>query len=141
MAYYSASESNEQHIMISYQWDSQDMCICIKNELEKRLNRKVWIDLENMRGHTMQAMANAIEQASCVLICMTSKYSQSKNCKYEADYVVQQNKPYVPLLMEKDYKPKGWYKMKLYCKDKKLNLIICLNFIKVRFNVRHKNVC
>jgi hypothetical protein len=48
MAYYSASESNEQHIVISYQWDSQDMSIRIKNELEKRLNRKVWINLENI---------------------------------------------------------------------------------------------
>ena len=106
---HSASESNEQHIMISYQWDSQEMCIRIKNELEKRLNRKVWIDLENMRGHTMQAMANAIEQASCVLICMTSKYSESKNCKYEADYVVKRKKSYVPLLMEKGFDPTGWY--------------------------------
>ena len=48
MAYYSASESIEQHIMISYQWDSKEMCIRIKNELEKRLNRKVWINLENI---------------------------------------------------------------------------------------------
>ena len=123
MAYYSASESNEQHIMISYQWDSQDMCICIKNELEKRLNRKVWIDLENMRGHTMQAMAKAVEQASCVLICMTRKYSESYNCKYEADYVVKRKKSYVPLLMEKGFDPTGWYK----------NDII-LKRIKVEFN-------
>ena len=46
----------EQHIMISYQWDSQDMCICIKNELEKRLNRKVCIDLENIRGNKIHKM-------------------------------------------------------------------------------------
>ena len=97
----------EQHIMISYQWDSQDMCICIKNELEKRLNRKVWIDIENMHGDTLEAMANAIEQASCVLICMTSKYSESYNCKYEADYVVKRKKSYVPLLMEKGFDPTG----------------------------------
>ena len=66
-----------------------------------------------MHGCTMQAMANAVEQASCVLICMTSKYSESKNCKYEADYVVQQNKPYVPLLMEKGFDPTGWYKIRI----------------------------
>ena len=111
---HSASESNEQHIMISYQWDSQEMCIRIKNELEQRLNRKVWIDLENMRGHTMQAMAKAVEQASCVLICMTRKYSESYNCKYEADYVVQQNNHMYQYLWKKDLILQDGIKMILF---------------------------
>jgi hypothetical protein len=105
---HSASESNEQHIMISYQWDSQDMCICIKYELEQRLNRKVWIDLENMYGDTLDVMAKAVEQASCVLICMTEKYASSDNCQLEGKYVLKLKKPFVPLIMQKGYQPTGW---------------------------------
>jgi len=47
---HSAIESNEQHIMIWDQFDSKEMYIRIKNELNEkwRLNRKVWINLENI---------------------------------------------------------------------------------------------
>jgi hypothetical protein len=111
---HSARESNEQQIMISYQWDSQEMCIRIKNELEKRLNRKVWIDIENMYGDTLDVMAKAVEQASCVLICMSEKYASSRNCEKEAKYVDKLNKPFVPLIMQNGYKPSGWYKIYLF---------------------------
>jgi len=39
---------------------------------------------------------------------MTEKYKQSANCRLEAEYSVNQNKPIVPLIMEKGYKPDGW---------------------------------
>jgi hypothetical protein len=32
---------------------------------------KCWIDVENIHGSSIDAMARGIETASCVLICMT----------------------------------------------------------------------
>jgi TIR domain len=51
----------------------------------------------------------AIEGAEITLICMSSKYAISDNCILEGEYVLQQKKKYIPLLMEKGFKPTGWY--------------------------------
>lgn len=39
---------------------------------------------------------------------MTEKYKLSANCRLEAEYSVNLNKPIVPLILQKDYKPDGW---------------------------------
>lgn len=44
-------------------------------------NYKVWIDYEQMGGSTLQAMAEAVENAAVVLLCMSEKYKQSPNCR------------------------------------------------------------
>ena len=48
------------------------------------------------------------ETASCVLICMTEKYKESNNCRMEAEYTIQKQKPLIPLIMQKSYRPDGW---------------------------------
>jgi hypothetical protein len=53
-------------------------------------------------------MASAIENSECVLMCITEKYKQSPNCRLEAEYAVNLNKPIIPLIMQKSYKADGW---------------------------------
>ena len=72
--------SKKNHIMISYNRNSRPLCFKIKAELE-RLGHSVWIDVENIHGSTLEAMANAIEESKCVLICMTEDYKQSVYCR------------------------------------------------------------
>ena len=97
-----------KHIMISYNRESRDLCLKIKSELEK-LNYVVWIDVEDIRGSSLESMANAIEESKCVLMGMTEQYKLSSNCRLEAEYAVQLNKPIIPLILQKNYKPDGWY--------------------------------
>jgi TIR domain len=59
-------------------------------------------------SHTL-LVANAVEQADVVLICYTKKYKESAACRTEAEYAFTLKKPIVPLKMEKDYVPDGWY--------------------------------
>ncbi|RMZ93632.1 hypothetical protein BpHYR1_018601, partial [Brachionus plicatilis] len=94
------------HIMISYNRDSRDLCLKIKQDLEK-IGQNVWIDVENIHGSSLEAMAKAVENSKCVLMCMTEKYKQSTNCRAEAEYAFQLNKPIIPLIMQKNYKPNG----------------------------------
>ncbi len=98
---------NNKHIMISYNSKSRDYCLQIKNELEN-IGKKVWIDIDNITGSSLEAMAKAIEQSECVLVCMTEMYKESPNCRLEAEYIIQLNKPFVPIIMQKGYKPNGW---------------------------------
>ena len=101
--------SNEElkHIFISYNTLSRITCLQIKSFLET-LGHKVWIDTEDIHGSSIDAMAKGIEASWCVLICMTSKYKESNNCRSEAEYVLQIKKPFIPLILEKSYKPDGW---------------------------------
>jgi hypothetical protein len=102
-----------KHIMISYNSKSRDTCLNIKEQLEK-LNHQVWIDVENIHGSSLEAMADAIEESTIVLMCMTEKYKQSVNCRAEAEYAFQCKRPIIPLIMQKDYMPDGWYNIKNY---------------------------
>ncbi|RMZ96525.1 hypothetical protein BpHYR1_008771 [Brachionus plicatilis] len=104
---YNKSDSKEEHVMISYNKESRDLCLQIKEELE-RDGHKIWIDVQDIRGSSLESMAKAIENSKCVLMCMTEKYKQSPNCRAEAEYAFNIRKPIIPLLMQKNYAPDGW---------------------------------
>ena len=101
------NSGGNRHIMFSYNSKSKELCLKIKNELEKN-GLTVWIDVENVCGSSLESRERAIEASYCVLMCMTEKYKQSSNCRLEAEYSLNLNKPIIPLLMEKSYTPDGW---------------------------------
>lgn len=70
----------QTHIMISYQWDVQETLIKVKNKLQQS-GFNVWMDLEQMGGSTLEAMARAVENSSVVLVCVSQKYKESANCR------------------------------------------------------------
>uniref|UniRef100_K1PV25 Uncharacterized protein n=1 Tax=Magallana gigas TaxID=29159 RepID=K1PV25_MAGGI len=95
------------HVMISYQWDSQSTMLKVKESL-KEAGFKVWMDVENISGSTLEAMSLAIENAAVVLIGMSKKYKESPNCRSEAEYAYKLRKSVVPLRLEPRYVPDGW---------------------------------
>ena len=74
--------ADRKHLMVSYQWDHQNAVVRIVASLKMR-SFTVWFDLEAMSGSTLDAMAAAVEGASCVLLCMSEKYKASANCRLE----------------------------------------------------------
>ncbi|XP_052260659.1 uncharacterized protein LOC127864812 [Dreissena polymorpha] len=95
------------HVMISYQWSDQEIMKRIRDQL--KLNGfRVWMDIDEMGGSTLQAMASAVENAELVLMCMSQKYKNSPNCRAEAEYAFQKSKKIIPLKMERGYVPDGW---------------------------------
>ena len=98
----------KEHIMISYNTASRELCLKIKEELESH-GFKVWIDVNDIHGSSLDAMAKAVENSICVLMCVTEKYRQSINCQAEAQYAFKMNKKIIPLIMQKDYENvQGW---------------------------------
>ena len=49
-----------------------------------------------------------LKDSEVVLMGMTEKYKLSAYCRLEAEYSVNLNKPIVPLILQKDYKPDWW---------------------------------
>jgi len=100
-------ESTGNHVMISYQWDSQEVLVEVKNRLQAS-GYRVWMDLEQMGGSTLETMAKAVEDSSVVLICLSERYKESPNCRSEAEYTYKLGKDIIPLMMQPNYKPDGW---------------------------------
>ncbi|CAD5120163.1 DgyrCDS8740 [Dimorphilus gyrociliatus] len=99
--------NNRSHIMISYEWSHQKIVLQIKDFLVRH-GFKIWIDLINMQGSTLDAVACGIEQSSLVLLCYSENYKISPFCRMEAEYVVTKKKKFLPVRMDKSYKPDGW---------------------------------
>ena len=76
--------SDTKHVMISYQWDVQKPMIQLKTQLQSQ-GYKVWMDVDEMGGSTLESMAKAVENASVVLVCVSQKYKESPNCR-SGDY-------------------------------------------------------
>lgn len=96
-----------RHVMISYQWDSQPMVLQLRDELKKAAYN-VWIDVDDIRGSIVEAMASAVENAAIVLVCVSQKYKESPNCRMEAEYALERKVDMIPLIVESQYKPDGW---------------------------------
>ena len=113
-------EGSGNHVMISYQRDAQEIMIQVKNQLQAN-GCRVWMDLEQMSGSTLETRAKAVENAAVVLICVSQRYKECPNCRSEAEYAYQLGKDIIPLMMEKNYKADGWLGMLLGTK-------LCIGF-------------
>eukprot|EP01047_Picozoa_sp_COSAG01_P022601 COSAG01_NODE_1347_length_10632_cov_29.175370_3_plen_2601_part_00 len=99
-----------EHVMLSYNWDHQDVIKRINTSLKGR-GYAVWIDIEKMQGSTVEAMADAVEDAAVVCYGISNAYKESVNCRMEAQYAFQQQTDMVPLMLEEGYRAKGWLGM------------------------------
>ncbi|CAF1503259.1 unnamed protein product, partial [Didymodactylos carnosus] len=99
--------ASQKHVMISYNHDAKILSQKIKEQLI-RDGFLVWIDFENMHVNLLDAMAQAIEQATVIIMCITEKYKDSPSCRLEAEYAIQKNKKIVPLIAQPNWKPTGW---------------------------------
>ena len=103
-----ASEPTDQYdMMISYCWAQKELCHKINDRLEKD-GFSVWLDRDEMHGSIVEAMAEAIEKSRFILICMSSNYKKSPNCKAEAEYAFSKKSKIVPLIVEANYQADGW---------------------------------
>ena len=74
------AKPTSNHVMISYQWDVQSTLVEVKTKLQSA-GYSVWMDLEQMGGSTLEAMATAVENSAVVLVCVSQKYKESANCR------------------------------------------------------------
>ena len=104
------SESHDEgtfDLMISYSHKNKELCKQLYDELVRE-GYRVWIDFDQMHGNVMDAMAQAIEQAHTIIICLSEDYRKSNYCRAEAHYAFQRQRRIVPVLLQKHYKPDGW---------------------------------
>ena len=90
------------HIMMSYNWDHQDVILRVVAWLQTH-GYLVWVDTEQMKGSTVDTMALAVEGSEVMLIGVSRAYKESSNCRMEAQYGLQKKKALIPLMMQEGY--------------------------------------
>jgi hypothetical protein len=95
------------YVMISYCWANQPLVFELCRHL-KSIGVDYWLDVEKMYGNINDRMAEAIESCAAVIVCLSSKYKLSANCRMEAEYSNTQKKKIIPLMLEENYQPDGW---------------------------------
>ena len=78
------------------------------NQALQQAGFNVWIDVEQMKGSTVDAMAAAVEGSCCIVICMSRGQKESANCRLEANYAQVCKIPMVFVMLEDGYTPDGW---------------------------------
>ena len=91
---------NQFDIMLSYQWDHQELVKKMKAYFES-CQMKVWMDITEMENDINDSMAGAVKDSKVVILCLSKKYEISHNCKKEYNLVDKLRKPFVPVMMEK----------------------------------------
>ena len=87
-------------MFISYQWDSQEVVVKIKEHLEKA-GFNCFIDLGQMGGgnNLYQKIDQAIRNAKVVIACITPKFVVSHFCNREMALADLLRKPIVPIML------------------------------------------
>ena len=69
---------NDNHVMISYERESEPLMITVRDELERN-GFKVWMDGDDEGRSLQEVMMEGVEEASVVLIGVSRKYKQIPN--------------------------------------------------------------
>lgn len=101
------SDDTANYVMISYCWAQQPFIFAFIKHLKEQ-GVRYWLDVEQMSGSTLEAMANAVEGAAAIFLCVSRKYKDSANCRLEGEYAQKLGKKMIPLMVEKDYTADGW---------------------------------
>lgn len=102
-----AAVGKKPRLMISYNWDHQNIVKKIVRGLQRR-ELDVWFDIDQMGGSTLEAMANAIEGSDIILLCLSDKYQASPNCRTEGEYAFTLRKTIIPLKVQSDHQSRSW---------------------------------
>lgn len=94
-------------IMLSYNHKSAGSLVLKVNEKLQTCGYKTWIDVDNMEGSILSAMANAIEQSDVILVFITDEYCKSENCVKECEYASHRGKRIIPIRVNSSYNPTG----------------------------------
>ena len=106
----SIKEDKKKHqldLMISYASQTFDKVQLIQRALES-FGYTVWIDDQDMRGKLFEDMAKGIEKSSHIIACVSEFYENSRYCQKELAYAIRIEKPIIPIIVQKEYDPKGW---------------------------------
>ncbi|CAF3943781.1 unnamed protein product [Rotaria magnacalcarata] len=129
----SSKTSDMFDLFISYHHSDKDICSQIYGRLTSSNFYRISFDREHVHEILPNAMAEAIEKSSIVLICFSSKYQQSYACRMAAEYADKRQRSIIPMNLDELYCPTGWLNNIVASKQ-------CINVMKSNFNSSYANL-
>ncbi|XP_057300051.1 uncharacterized protein LOC130630537 [Hydractinia symbiolongicarpus] len=97
----------QKHIMLSYCWAQQETVKKVASLLKKG-GFNLWLDIDRMTRSTIDAMAEAVENADIFLMFMSKNYKESAACQSEAKYARVRKVEIIPIMLEDQWRADGW---------------------------------
>ena len=104
------SLSSDSEIYISYCNQDQHGALSIREKLQK-VGKRGRVLSNFLDSRELQRQAEAVEDASIVLCCLSNDFIDNKFCELEVQYAYRLKKKMVFMQMQENYKPKGWIGM------------------------------
>ena len=89
-------------VMLSYSWGQQPLVTKMKESISK-VGFSVWMDTDQMYDKINDRMAEAVNGAKLVILCVSEKYENSVNCGKEYTYVDKLGKPFIPVYVQQNF--------------------------------------
>jgi hypothetical protein len=103
------------------QWDDSipfDLLMSFSNDLNiknlchrihgRLIAKKIRVYMEEQGVHRLELIKKAVDKKKIILVCLSATYRTSKLCMAEIEYAFQKNCPVIPVIVEANYKAKGW---------------------------------
>ncbi|ORY41381.1 hypothetical protein BCR33DRAFT_345373 [Rhizoclosmatium globosum] len=86
--------------MMSYSWAQKDIVVEIANFLSDH-GLRLWRDDHEMTGDIVLRMVEGITKSKLILVNMSKDYEKSKNCQRELTFSWDEEKPLIPIRLDK----------------------------------------
>jgi hypothetical protein len=70
--------------------------------------KKIRVYMEEQGVHRLELIKKAVDKKKIILVCLSATYRTSKLCMAEIEYAFQNKCPVIPVIVEANYKAKGW---------------------------------
>ncbi|CAF1663403.1 unnamed protein product, partial [Didymodactylos carnosus] len=67
------------------------------------LGYKVWMNVADLHGDLLEAIAKAVENSYIVLLCINDGYYINPYCRKEAEYAAENYIPFIPCMMQENF--------------------------------------
>ncbi|CAF2412789.1 unnamed protein product [Rotaria sp. Silwood2] len=109
-------------IMISYCYDDKDLVYEIHEFLANE-GYNIWFERNNSHGKTIETQAEAIDNSTLVILCVSNSYKRDNQCQAVARYAFNCKQFILPLIVRKGYTIGGWLNV-ITNKYKPINFVV-----------------
>jgi hypothetical protein len=94
-------------VMMSFSNDTNIKSIC-RRICNRLIVSNIKVYTEEQGKHRLELIKKAVAKRKIILVCLSSKYRTSKICMAELEYAFKSKCPMIPVIVEANYKAKGW---------------------------------
>ena len=86
----------------------RDFCHTIRDRLKESKLYRISLDTNNLHSTNPEAMANAVDSSTIIILCVSNEYRGSNACRLQAEYAKKKNSHLIGVKVDARYTPSRW---------------------------------